>query len=147
MPVLSRRELLKASAALSFTAFAAPARAAAPAAETITPALIAAAKEEGVVVWYTSADLQLAELVGKAFEKKFGVTARVERAGGERIFARVAQEYAAGIHTVDAVSTGRKTTRSNGVIPGISGSRSSRLWPARALAVGWPPCAGQIAPI
>jgi iron(III) transport system substrate-binding protein len=98
---LSRRELLKASAA-----FAAPARAAAPAAEAITPALIAAAKKEGLVVWYTSADLQLAELVGKTFEKKFGITARVERAGGERIFTRVAQEYAAGIHTVDAVSTG-----------------------------------------
>jgi len=32
--------------------------------------------------------------------------ARVERAGGERVFTRVAQEYAAGIHSVDAVSTG-----------------------------------------
>jgi iron(III) transport system substrate-binding protein len=30
----------------------------------------------------------------------------VERAGGERIFSRVAQEYAVGIHTADAVSTG-----------------------------------------
>jgi iron(III) transport system substrate-binding protein len=104
---LSRRELLKASAALSLTAFAAPARASPPPPETITPALIAAAKKEGRVVWYTSADLQLAELVGKAFEQKFpGIAARVERAGGERIFTRVAQEYAAGIHSVDAVSTG-----------------------------------------
>ena len=108
MPVkkLSRREILKVSAALSFTAFAAPARAAAPAAEGITPTLIAAAKKEGLIVWYTSADLQLAELVGKAFEKKYGIPARVERAGGERIFTRVAQEYAAGIHTPDSVSTG-----------------------------------------
>ncbi|MSP32822.1 MAG: hypothetical protein EXR03_08390, partial [Pseudolabrys sp.] len=45
------------------------ARCAAPA-ETITPALIEAAKKEGRVVWYTSADLQLAETVAKAFEKK-----------------------------------------------------------------------------
>jgi len=102
----SRRDLLKASAALPL-ACAAPARAAAPPAETITPALIEAAKKEGTVVWYTSADLQLAEIVGKTFEQKYpGITMRVERAGGERIFARVAQEYAAGIHTPDTVSTG-----------------------------------------
>jgi iron(III) transport system substrate-binding protein len=69
--------------------------------------LIDAARKEGTLVWYTSADLQLAALVGKTFEQKFpGITARVERAGGERIYSRVAQEYAAKIFTVDAVSTG-----------------------------------------
>ena len=31
---------------------------------------------------------------------------RVERAAGERIFSRVAQEYASGLHVADAVSTG-----------------------------------------
>ena len=104
---LSRRDILKASAALSIGAFASPARAASPPAETITPALIEAAKKEGQLVWYTSADLQLAALVAKTFEQKFpGIAARVERAGGERIFTRVAQEYATGIHAVDAVSTG-----------------------------------------
>jgi iron(III) transport system substrate-binding protein len=50
--------------------------------------------------------LRLAQTVGKAFEAKFGVTTRVERAGAERIFTRVAQEYASGIRTADAVSTG-----------------------------------------
>jgi iron(III) transport system substrate-binding protein len=85
----------------------APLRAAPPPAEAITPALIAAARKEAQVTWYTSADLQLAEKVGKAFEQKFsGIRARVERAGGERIFSRVAQEYAAGLHVPDAVSTG-----------------------------------------
>ena len=103
---LSRRDILKASAALPFALFAAPARAAAPPAEAVTPALIAAAKKEGALVWYTSADLQMAEMIGKSFEQKFGVSARVERAGAERIFTRVAQEYASGIHTADAVSTG-----------------------------------------
>ena len=106
MSNLSRRDILKASAALSVGVFAAPARAAAPPAEAITPALIAAAKKEGALVWYTSADLQLAETVAKAFEKKFGIKARVERAGAERIFTRVAQEYAVGIHSVDAANTG-----------------------------------------
>ena len=86
-----------------------PKRASPPGAppETITPALIEAAKKEGQVVWYTSADLHLAQLVGKAFEQKFpGVAVRVERGGAERIYTRVGQEYASGIHAVDTVNTG-----------------------------------------
>lgn len=103
---LSRRTLLKAAAALPFV-HSAPLRAAPPPAEAITPALIAAATKEGRLTWYTSADLQLAEKVGKTFEQKFpGVRVRVERAGGERIFSRVAQEYASGLNVADAVSTG-----------------------------------------
>lgn len=106
MPALSRRDLLKASAALPLL-YAAPVCAAAPPPQAITPDLIAAATKEGTVVWYTSADLQLAQLVGQTFERKFpGITARVERAGGERIFTRVGQEYSSGIHAADAVSTG-----------------------------------------
>ncbi len=102
----SRRDILKTAAALPLV-YATPVRAAPPPAEAITPALVAAATKEGQVTWYTSADLQLAEKVGKAFEQKFpGIRARVERAGGERIFARVAQEYASGLHIADAVSTG-----------------------------------------
>ena len=102
----SRRKVLKAAAALPLV-YATPLRAAAPPAESITPALIAAAKKEGELTWYTSADLQLAEKVGKAFEQKFpGIRVRVERAGGERIFSRVAQENASGLHVADAVSTG-----------------------------------------
>jgi iron(III) transport system substrate-binding protein len=102
----SRRTILKSAAAMSLV-YATPLRAAAPPAQAITPALVAAATKEGQITWYTSADLQLAEKVGKAFEQKFsGIRARVERAGGERIFSRVAQEYAAGLHVPDAVSTG-----------------------------------------
>ena len=103
---ITRRDILKAATALPLV-FAAPARAAAPPAEAITPALITAAKKEGELVWYTSADLQLAEKIAKAFEQKFpGIVARVERAGAERIFTRVGQEYSAGIHKVDAANTG-----------------------------------------
>ena len=106
MRVVSRRSVLKASAALSF-AYAAPLRAATPAAEPVTPDLIHAAKKEGQVVWYTAADLRLAQTLGKEFERRFpGISARIERLGAERIFTRIAQEYAAGIHGVDAVNTG-----------------------------------------
>jgi iron(III) transport system substrate-binding protein len=79
--LLSGRKLLKAVAALPL-AYAAPLRAEPPPAQAITPALIAAATKEGQLTWYTSADLQLAEKVGKAFEQKFrGVSVRVERRG------------------------------------------------------------------
>jgi iron(III) transport system substrate-binding protein len=103
---LSRRDVLKSAAVLPLV-YAAPVRAAAPPAQGVTPALIAAATKDGELSWYTSADLQLAEKVGKSFEQKFpGIRVRVERAGGERIFARVAQEYASGLRIADAVSTG-----------------------------------------
>ena len=82
-------------------------RRSAPTAEVITPSLFAAATKEGQLTWYTSADLQLAEKVGKIFEQEFfGIRVHAERAGGERIFSRVAQEYSSGLHVADAVSTG-----------------------------------------
>ena len=84
----------KASTALAGAVFATPLRAAAPAAEAVTPALIEAAKKEGKVVWYTSVDLPLAEKIGKAFEAKYpGIAVRVERSGAERVFQRIGQEY------------------------------------------------------
>jgi iron(III) transport system substrate-binding protein len=58
----SRREVLKAAGALAIgSAFAAPARAAAPPAEAITLELIEAAKKEGTVVLYSSMDLAVGE--------------------------------------------------------------------------------------
>jgi iron(III) transport system substrate-binding protein len=104
---LSRRHVLKATTALAATtAFASPLRAQAPAAETVTPALIEAAKKEGKVVWYTSVDLPLAEKVAKSFEAKYpGVAVRVERSGAERVFQRIGQEYGSNIHAVDVVNS------------------------------------------
>jgi len=74
---LSRRDIVKAAAALPVV-YASPVRAAAPPAESVTSALVAAATKEGQLTWYTSADLQLAEKVGKAFERKLS---RHPRAG------------------------------------------------------------------
>ena len=104
---ISRREMLKGSAALAAGAvFAQPVRAAAPPAEAITPALIEAAKKEGKVIFYTAMDLQFAERLGRSFEQKYpGISARVERSGAERVFQRIGQEYASNIHSVDVVNT------------------------------------------
>ena len=79
---------------------------AAPPASAITPELIAAAKKEGKVVYYTSIDLPLAEKIAKSFEAKFpGIAVRVERTGAERVFQRISQEYASRIYAVDAVNS------------------------------------------
>jgi iron(III) transport system substrate-binding protein len=79
---------------------------AAPPATVVTPDLIAAAKKEGKVVWYTSIDLKLSEQIGKAFEAKYpGVTCKVERSGAERLLQRIGQEYSAGVNAVDVVNS------------------------------------------
>jgi iron(III) transport system substrate-binding protein len=108
MITLSRRDVLKGSSALVIggALFAEPARAAAPPAEAITPALIEAAKKESKCSFYTAMDLQFAERLGKAFEAKFpGVAVRVERSGAERVFTRIGQEYSSNVHAVDVVNT------------------------------------------
>jgi iron(III) transport system substrate-binding protein len=108
---LSRRYILQrslaGSTALALGAvFAAPARAAAPPAETITPALIEAARREGKVILYSSMDLPVGEKLGKAFEARFsGIAVQIERSGSERLFQRVAQEFASNIHAADVINS------------------------------------------
>ena len=103
---ISRRQLLKTSAAAGAALFAAPLRAQAPAATPVSPELIAAAQKEGKVAFYTAMDLPVAEKLGKAFEAKYsGIAVRVERSGAERIFQRVGQEYASNIHAADVVNS------------------------------------------
>jgi iron(III) transport system substrate-binding protein len=71
-----------------------------------TPAMLAAAAKEGKVVWYTSVDVKVAELIAKAFRAEYpGIQIEVERAGAERVFQRINQEYQAGIKNVDVVNS------------------------------------------
>jgi iron(III) transport system substrate-binding protein len=104
---LSRRAVLKGTAATAaLTVFAQPLRAAPPAAEAITPALVEAAKKEGKVAFYTAMDLAFAEKLGKTFEQAYpGIAVRVERSGAERIYTRIGQEYSSNIRAVDVVNT------------------------------------------
>src|SRR4051794_21676133 len=107
-PTFTRRDILKASTAVAVGTVAVPARvlSAAPPAAAITPQLIEAAKKEGKIVYYTSIDLPIATRIAKAFETKFpGIAVRVERTGAERVFQRIGQEYASGIHAVDVVNS------------------------------------------
>src|SRR3979490_1069719 len=106
-PKLSRRDVLKRTGAvLAGAAFSTRVMAAAPPPESVTPALIEAAKKEGQVIYYTSTDLPVAEKLAKAFEAKyFGIAVRVERTGAERVFQRIGQEYSSNIHAVDVVNS------------------------------------------
>jgi iron(III) transport system substrate-binding protein len=106
MPHFSRRDVLRGTTALAATVFAQPLRAQAPAAVSITPELIAAARKEGKVSWYTAMDLPVAEKLAKSFEARYsGITVRVERTGSERLFQRIAQEYGSNIRAADVVNS------------------------------------------
>src|SRR3954447_12133960 len=104
----SRRDALKSSGwiAAGFI-FAEPAGAAAPPPTAISPDLIAAARREGKVAFYSALDFPLSEKLAKGFEAKYlGIAVRVERSGAERIFQRIGQEQASNINATDiAVST------------------------------------------
>ncbi|MEA3072852.1 MAG: iron(III) transport system substrate-binding protein [Alphaproteobacteria bacterium] len=105
-PKISRRELLRASGAAAASGLFASVTSAAPPASAVTPQLIEAAKKEGKIVYYTSIDLPVAERIAKAFESKYpDIAVRVERTGAERVFQRIGQEYASGIHAVDVVNS------------------------------------------
>jgi iron(III) transport system substrate-binding protein len=102
----SRRQVLKTSTALALSLASTRVLAAAPPAAGITPELIASAKKEGKVHYYTSVDLPMAERIAKAFETKYpGIAVRVERTGAERLFQRISQEFASRIHNADVVNS------------------------------------------
>ena len=103
---LSRRTLLTGAAATATLPLAARVLSAEPPAVGITPELIAAAKKEGKVNWYSAMDLTMSEQYARAFEAKFpGITVKVERSGAERVFSRIDQEYASKIYNIDMVNT------------------------------------------
>jgi iron(III) transport system substrate-binding protein len=103
---ISRRDVIKGSAALGLTAFAAPLKAAAPEPVAITPGLIEAARKEAKVILYSSMDLPVGEKLGKAFEAQYpGIAVQIERSGSERLFQRLDQEFASGIRAADIVNS------------------------------------------
>src|SRR5947209_868423 len=75
-------------------------------AQETTPAMLAAAEKEGKVVWYSSVDVKVGEAVAKMFREQYPkIEIDVERAGSERVFQRINQEYQSQIHAVDVVNS------------------------------------------
>ena len=102
---ISRRDVLKSSAALGITTvFASPLKAAAPPPAEVTPALLEAARKEGKATFYTALELATSERLARAFEAKYpGVAIRVERSGAERVYQRIGQEQSSRVYAVDVV--------------------------------------------
>ena len=67
--------------------------------------LIEAAKAEGSIVWYTSVELTVAQILAQAFTAKYGVQAEVNRNGSERIFSQFMREMETGVNGADVVHT------------------------------------------
>jgi iron(III) transport system substrate-binding protein len=103
---ITRRDLVKGSAALGLTVFATPSRATSPEPTAITPALVDAARKEAKVILYSSMDLPVGEKLGKAFEAKYpDIEVQIERSGSERLFQRLNQEFASNIRAADVVNS------------------------------------------
>jgi iron(III) transport system substrate-binding protein len=82
------------------------ARAEAPEPYQITPELEEAAKGEGKLVFYTATDVTVAEKLAELFKSEYpGIQVQVERAGSERVFQRIGQEYSTGIYNADVIET------------------------------------------
>jgi iron(III) transport system substrate-binding protein len=75
-------------------------------AQETTPTMIAAAENEGKIVWYTAVDVKVAESIAKLFREQYPkIAVEVERAGSERVFQRINQEYQSNIRNVDVVNS------------------------------------------
>jgi iron(III) transport system substrate-binding protein len=108
--------------------------AAAPAPYQVTPDLVTAATKEALVVYYTSTDVSVAEKLGATFEAKYpGIKVQVERAGSERVYQRIGQEYSSNIHNADVIETSDASNflvfkQQNWLMPAVP-EDVAKLWP------------------
>ncbi len=79
------------------------AAAAAPAEPGVTPEIVAAAKKEGEVTYYTSEELPHANKLKAEFEKKFGIKVNVLRLSSNILYNRTVQEFESGINAADVL--------------------------------------------
>src|SRR2546428_13692732 len=70
-------------------------------AQETTPEMLAAASKEGKVVWYTSVDVKVAEVVAKAFRAQYpALEVDVTPAGAERALPRTRPQYSYALRNV-----------------------------------------------
>jgi iron(III) transport system substrate-binding protein len=136
---MDRRQFLAAVAgATSVFSFAkASAQGAGPAPYDVTDELVAAARREGRVVFYTATDVAVSERIGQLFEQAYpGIRVQVERSGSERIYQRINQEYGANIRRADVIETSDAVHflvfKRNGWLEQAVPSEVARHWPAAA---------------
>jgi iron(III) transport system substrate-binding protein len=109
--------------------------AAAPAAEQVTDALVAAAKKEGTVVFHSSIEVSVCQAMIDGFNKHYpDIKVQLERSGAERILQRITQEYASNIHAADFVESSDQGTfvgwkQKNWLAPYVP-ENVAKSWPA-----------------
>jgi len=89
------------------------------AARAATPELIAAARKEGSVTWYTTLIVdQLARPIADAFERKYGIKVQYVRSGERDIYLRLYNEARAGRQQADVFDAigGAGTLKQEGLI-------------------------------
>ncbi len=106
-----------------------------PAPYEATSQLVASAVKEGKVVFYASTDVLVSEKIARAFEAKYpGIKVQVERAGAERIFQRINQEYGNKIYLADVIETSDSVhfihLKRNNWLQVAVPSELAKFWPA-----------------
>ena len=98
-----------------------------------SPELIAAAKKEGRLVYYTANFAEVEQEVIKAFNKRFPeIKVEMVRAPGGQLITRVKTEAAAGKLTADVVDHSRAHERAGRPVPGLRAPERQGL-PARLV--------------
>ncbi len=139
----SRRDVLNASMGMAFSAvFPEPLKGAAPEPTPVSPAMIQAARKEGMVAFYTAMAIPAAETLGKIFEAKYpGIAVRVKRSGAERVFQRVGKEEEIRIYEVDVVCSTDAAHfihwKRNGLLVPYVPEDVAKALAARAARCGW----------
>jgi hypothetical protein len=102
---VSRRNVLGASTVLAVGAvFPERLKSGVPEATAVNPAMIQAARKEGMIAFYTAMEIPIAEDLGKMFEAKYpSIAVHVKRSEAERVFQRIGKEEAIQIYEVDVV--------------------------------------------
>jgi len=102
---------------------------------------VAKAKAEGLVVFYTSVDVSVAERVARDFQAKYGIKVQVERTGSERVFQRIGQEYGSNLHVVDVVNDSDAANflvwKKSGWLASVPLEELDRYWPAEFRDRDW----------
>ncbi len=93
------------ASSLSIGATAASAATKPAAAGGITSEMLAAAKKEGEVNYYSAVDLPQANRFKAAFEKKYGIKVNILRLSSSLLFNRVVQEFDTGVNAADVVES------------------------------------------
>lgn len=71
----------------------------------ISPEILAAAKKEGQVTFYSSLDVPLINKLKVAFENKYGIKFNFLRLSSTVLFNRAVQEFDLGVNTVDVMES------------------------------------------